>query len=185
MENENGDFTILGPKTPTSHATVATPPAYRSSPTPWKKKARRKRQKQKQKICTPTRQVNITPDDNFVTSATPLTQPLPDDKLEDLPDLIEQGGVDDAEEKDDDDIVSPVLTAPPTAAPPNHVEIPPKSLSPTMAKMHTVFGDHPCLDTGEDQSGGVEDDEVWQEQWRQLIVLTPQYYHLPSGKVGK
>ena len=54
-----------------------------------------------------------------------------------------------------------------------------------MAKLEAVFGDHPHLDTGEDQTGGVADDEAWQEQWRQLIALTPRYYNLLSGKYDK
>ena len=54
-----------------------------------------------------------------------------------------------------------------------------------MAKIQAVFGDHPHLDTVKDQSGGVKDDELWQERWNQLILLTPRYYHLPSGKVGR
>ena len=93
--------------------------------------------------------------------------------------------MDDQEEDDDEDIILPAPSTPPTAKPPIRTKTPPKPLLPTMSKMHTVFGDHPRLDMEEDQSGGVEENEVLQKRWHQLIVLTSRYYHLPSGQEGK
>jgi hypothetical protein len=46
----------------------------------------------------------------------------------------------------------------------------------------TVYGDYYVhQNDGTHLDGGVKEDDVWQAQWRKLIILPSQRYNAPSG----
>jgi hypothetical protein len=51
--------------------------------------------------------------------------------------------------------------------------------------MKTVYGDHIHQNPGTHLSGGIAEDALWQERWRQLISFPSHAYDVPSGAVGK
>jgi hypothetical protein len=51
-------------------------------------------------------------------------------------------------------------------------------------KLMKVYGDYIHQNDGTHLDGGLQDDSVWQERWRRLIILPSQHYDAPSGSVG-
>jgi hypothetical protein len=57
-------------------------------------------------------------------------------------------------------------------------------LSEADRMLHKVYGDYVHQNSGQQLNGGVEDDRLWQDYWRRLIVFPASTYDAPSGAVG-
>jgi hypothetical protein len=63
-------------------------------------------------------------------------------------------------------------------------DLPGTTISDADRLMDKVYGDHVHKNPGEHLDGGITNDQMWQDNWRQLIVFPSQTYDVPSGPIG-
>ena len=63
--------------------------------------------------------------------------------------------------------------------------LPGQAATNTDRKLLGVYGDFVHQNDGTHLDGGIEDDRIWQERWKKLVVLPTKRYDAPRGGVGR